>query len=59
MQLALVGCNSSSTGGSEGDASADLACTHFRNVAVDASAGILTDAELRGKLQEVLRCSGL
>ena len=35
------------------DSSAFLACRHFRNVAADASAGILTDAELRTKLQEV------
>lgn len=35
------------------DASSELACRHFRNVAADASAGILNDAELRGKLAEV------
>jgi hypothetical protein len=38
---------------SEGDASAQLACSHFFNVARDASAGILTEAELREKLKEV------
>lgn len=37
----------------EGDASAQLACTHFRNIVDDASAGILTDAEIRDKLKEV------
>jgi len=35
------------------DPSADLSCTHFRNVMSDVSAGILTTTELRGKLQEV------
>jgi hypothetical protein len=38
---------------SEADASAQLACRHFRNVAADYSAGLLTMTELRGKLQEV------
>lgn len=37
----------------EGDAAAQLACDHFRNVAGDASQGILTEAELREKLAEV------
>lgn len=35
------------------DASAELACTHFRNVAADVSDGLLTDQEMRGKLKEV------
>jgi hypothetical protein len=35
------------------DASARLACEHFRNVAGDVTAGILTGPELREKLQEV------
>lgn len=30
-----------------------LACDHFRNVASDASDGLLTDTELREKLKEV------
>lgn len=50
--LVLAGCSPSS-GGSSGDASANLACTHFRDVASDAANGLLTDTELRGKLQEV------
>ncbi|MEX0755000.1 MAG: hypothetical protein WD556_07775 [Actinomycetota bacterium] len=37
----------------EGDAGANLACTHFRNVSSDYSAGILTLRELREKLIEV------
>lgn len=36
-----------------GDASARFACSHYRNIANEAST--LTDAELRGKLQEVDR----
>jgi hypothetical protein len=36
-----------------GDASARLACEHFRNIADDAAAGILADTEVRKKLQEV------
>lgn len=35
------------------DASAELGCTHFRNIMGDVSAGILTDAELRTKIKEV------
>ena len=35
------------------DAGAELACTHFRDVLSDATAGILTDSELRTKLGEV------
>jgi hypothetical protein len=34
-------------------ASAQLACEHFRNVAGDIGDGVLTDAEIRTKLQEV------
>jgi hypothetical protein len=37
----------------KGDASAQLACTHFHNIRGDVQAGILTDAELRKKLKEV------
>jgi hypothetical protein len=35
------------------DASAELACTHFRDVARDYSAGVLTLSEFRTKVQEV------
>jgi hypothetical protein len=35
------------------DASARVACRHWRNVAGDASRGLLSDLELREKLQEV------
>jgi hypothetical protein len=36
-----------------GDASARLACDHFRNIADDAAAGILAETEVRKKLREV------
>lgn len=49
--VVLSGCGSAGEG--LGDASAELACTHFRDVASDAADGLLTNAELRGKLQEV------
>jgi hypothetical protein len=39
--------------GPRSDNQAFLACTHFRNVMADVDAGILTDVELRKKLQEV------
>jgi hypothetical protein len=42
-----------SSSSNDGDASSRLACSHFFNVASDASAGVLTDAELREKLKEV------
>lgn len=62
--ILLVGCGSESDDqGSSGtaapatapksDASAELACTHYRNVMADVDAGILTDVELRSKLKEV------
>lgn len=51
--VVLAAACGSNGSGSEGDASAELACTHFRNVAADAGAGILTGSELRTKLQEV------
>jgi hypothetical protein len=35
------------------DAAAELACGHFRNIANDAGAGILSDAEFRDKMKEV------
>lgn len=37
------------------DASARMACTHFRNVLGDISDGVLTDEEIRRKAQEVDR----
>jgi hypothetical protein len=42
-----------SSSSNDGDASSRLACSHFFNVAGDASAGLLTEAELREKLKEV------
>lgn len=66
--LLLAGCASHFGGGSGGtttsgrntsgttsggDAGANLACTHFRNVASDAANGLLTPEEVRTKLQEV------
>ncbi len=36
-----------------GDQHSRLACSHFRNVAGDVARGVLTDAELRGKLKQV------
>jgi hypothetical protein len=44
-----------SSGGStpDADASAELACAHFRDVVTDEANGVLTDAELRDKLKEV------
>lgn len=42
-----------STTSSRGDASARLACDHFRQVAADYRDGVLTGDELRIKLQEV------
>jgi hypothetical protein len=35
------------------DASAQAACEHARNATKDATAGLLTDGEIRAKLQEV------
>jgi len=40
-------------GGGGNDDDAMLACSHFRNIASDYSAGLLTESELRTKLQEV------
>jgi ABC-type Fe3+-hydroxamate transport system substrate-binding protein len=54
--LTLAGCSSdtpTATSSTEADAGAGLACTHFRNVMGDAAKGLLTDAELRTKIQEV------
>jgi len=54
--FALTGCSSSTpatTSPTIADDGASLACSHFRNVMGDASKGLLTDAELRTKIQEV------
>lgn len=54
--LTVAGCGGGSGDSAEedtDDAPAELACAHFRNVAGDASSGLLTDAELREKLKEV------
>jgi hypothetical protein len=52
--LAFSGaCGGDESAEGEGDASAELACSHFRNVSGDAADGLLTDAELRDKLKEV------
>lgn len=48
--------NSGSTPESDSDRAvgqSSLACDHFRNIMVDVQNGVLTDAEIRGKLQEV------
>lgn len=55
----LTGCASTSSSSNasgatvQADASAQLACSHFRNVVADEANGVLTDAELRNKLKEV------
>jgi len=48
---ALVGGDDSGSGSAS--ASANVACRHYRNVMSDLNAGLLTDAELRSKVQEV------
>lgn len=48
----LSGSSSTSSGGGA-DTSSDLACDHFRNIAADMSAGIMTVDEFREKLKEV------
>jgi hypothetical protein len=54
LTLALTGCASTSdSAATKGDALARAACTHWRNIADDVQAGVLTDAELREKLKEV------
>jgi hypothetical protein len=50
MLVVAVAC-----GDDGADASATLACGHFRNVARDQTDGLLTRSELRGKLAEVER----
>jgi hypothetical protein len=42
-----------------GDASARMACGHFRNIATDASLGVLAPEELRPKIQEVYRSASV
>lgn len=51
--LSLAGVGDDGSSGGSDDAGAELACSHFHNVAVDASEGILTGSELREKLQEI------
>lgn len=54
LAAALVGCGGGGSDADESsDAPAEMACMHFRNVAGDAASGLLTDDELRSKLQEV------
>lgn len=43
--------NTSSSGGS--DNATGASCEHFRNIVGDISKGILSDTEIRGKMQEV------
>ncbi len=45
--------SSSSSGGEIHDASANLACTHRRNIMRDVSDGVLTENETREKLKKV------
>ncbi len=55
--LLLTACGASGASGGRGGSSkrsdSSLACDHFRNIAHDASAGLLTHSELRDKLEEV------
>ena len=54
--LTLTGCSSSTptaTASTVADDGANLACSHFRNVMGDVSKGILTDTQLRAKIQQV------
>ena len=59
--IVVVGISVANSNDDEGDpdASAELACGHFRNVAGDIAAGVLTDAEVREKLQEVDRSASV
>lgn len=50
MILVIVGIVGS---GNHSASDSSLACDHFRNVMSDAKQGILTDSELRDKLQQV------
>lgn len=51
----LTGCAAGTSASSApvADGSAQLSCTHFRNVMGDITKGILTNAELVTKMQEV------
>lgn len=51
--IGLASCSggAGNTGGA--DSGAQLACSHFRNVATDYNAGVLTASELRDKLKQV------
>lgn len=51
----LVACSGDVSGTDENgaDASARLACPHFRNIAGDAADGLITGPELREKIKEV------
>lgn len=56
--LILSGCGSSSSAsdvssGPTPDASAEMACDHFRNVISDVGKGLLSNDEFRAKLKEV------
>lgn len=53
LVIVLLASFSSSSDDDGSDASARLACGHFRNVMADVARGVLTDAELRDKLQEI------
>jgi hypothetical protein len=44
---------SSSSTPSSGNSSTDASCSHFRDIASDISKGILSDTEIRSKMQEV------
>lgn len=50
---------SNSANGSTTDSDSSLACDHFHNVAYDAKHGLLTNDELRSKLQEVYENSSI
>jgi hypothetical protein len=45
--------SSSSSSSAGGDTSTQASCSHFRDIASDMSKGILTDTEIRSKMQEV------
>lgn len=53
MLAACSGGGSGTTAAAGGDDGSEATCRHFRNIAGDASDGILTDEELRAKLKEV------
>lgn len=49
MLVVVTACET----GDDRDGAAELACRHFRNIAADASAGLMTDSEIREKFQQV------